>query len=87
MPLTPAQRTQRARIGAFELHAQRDPRITTASARAASPGQLPYWERIVDPEGQLEPPERTRRAEFKRRAHFARLALKSAQSRRAKAAS
>jgi len=83
--LTAAQRSQRARIAALELHAQVDSRVHTEPARAKSPGQLPYWEQIVDPNRELNPAERTRRAELKRRAHFQRLAFNSAKARRKKA--
>lgn len=40
------------------------------------------FETQVDPEGRLSPAERSRRAEHARKAHFKRLALKSAQARR-----
>jgi len=40
------------------------------------------FEHQADPEGTLLPAERARRAEHLRKAHFQRLALKSAQSRR-----
>lgn len=40
------------------------------------------FEQQADPEGNLPPAERARRAEHLRKAHFQRLALKSAQSRR-----
>ena len=40
------------------------------------------FEREVDPEGTLNPQERQRRAEHKRKAYFQRLALRSARSRR-----
>lgn len=40
------------------------------------------FEREVDPEGQLSPQERAKRAEFARKAFYQRLALKSAQARR-----
>ncbi|OCB20818.1 hypothetical protein A5674_04165 [Mycobacterium malmoense] len=43
------------------------------------------FEHEVDPDGQLSPTERAKRAEFARRAYYTRLALKSAQARRAKA--
>jgi hypothetical protein len=43
---------------------------------------LAKFEREVDPENILDPAERARRAEYKRRAHMQRLALKSAQARR-----
>ncbi|MFC4369972.1 hypothetical protein ACFOZ2_03765 [Citricoccus nitrophenolicus] len=40
------------------------------------------FEAEADPDGTLMPAERARRAEHLRKAHFQRLALKSAQSRR-----
>jgi hypothetical protein len=43
---------------------------------------MAQFELQVDPEGTLSPAERSRRAEHLRKAHFQRLALKSAQSRR-----
>ena len=76
--LTPAERTLRSRLGAHTLHARRDPRETTAPARAA---WLARFEQQVDPEGVLPPAERQRRAAHARRAHMARLALKAARSR------
>lgn len=82
MPVSRSDRSQLARIAALELHAQRDSRELLKPAQAASPGQLPYWEKHVDPEGMLAPLERRRRAELKRRAYFQRLALKSARARR-----
>jgi hypothetical protein len=42
------------------------------------------FEREVDPEGVLEPAERARRAQHARTAYYSRLALKSAQVRRAR---
>ncbi|MDP8925157.1 MAG: hypothetical protein M3O34_20120 [Chloroflexota bacterium] len=68
----------RGRIGAYALHARRDPRETTAPARAAF---LKRFEREVDPEGALPEVERLRRAECARKAHMARLALASARAR------
>ena len=43
---------------------------------------LDKFEQQVDPDGKLSPAERAKRAEFARKAHFKRLALKSAQARR-----
>ncbi len=83
MVLTPTELSLRARIGAYSLHAQHDPTETTKPARAAF---LAGFEREVDPEGALPPAERTRRAGAARKAYFAKLALKSAQARRRKAA-
>lgn len=40
------------------------------------------FEREVDPDGVLTPAERARRADHARKAHFARLSLASARSRR-----
>jgi len=56
-----------------------DPPAATAAARA---GLLARFEREVDPEGNLSPADRARRAEHARKAYYTRLALKSAQSRR-----
>jgi hypothetical protein len=78
-----AERSLRARLAAYALHAQHDPRETTANGRAAF---LARFDREVDPAGLLEPDERRRRAEQARRAYFARLALASAKARRAKRA-
>ena len=82
-PASRAARSLRARLAAYALHAQHDPRETTANGRAAF---LARFDREVDPEGLLEPDERRRRAEQARRAYFTRLALASAKARRAKRA-
>lgn len=81
--LTPSQRSLRARIGAYALHAARDARETTAKVRAALTAK---FERQVDPTVVLPPEERRRRAESARRAHMARLALRSSQSRKTRTA-
>ncbi|KLO29577.1 hypothetical protein ABH37_13260 [Mycobacterium haemophilum] len=54
----------------------------TANARKA---MLDNFEHQVDPDGALPPAERAKRAEHARKAHFKRLALKSAQVRRRRA--
>jgi len=77
--MTPEERVLRARLGAYSLFAQRDPRETTAAARAAFLGK---FEAQVDPENRLAPEERLRRAAAARNAYFARLALASAMARR-----
>ena len=76
---SPADRALAGRIGALRLHATHDPRATTANARRAF---LDAFERVVDPDGVLPAAERTRRAAYARRAHFARLARLSARKRR-----
>jgi hypothetical protein len=80
--------TQRARLGAFSLHAQRDPRETTRAAREAEAGR--YRRQVVEAAEakgeELTEAEITRRAAYLRRAHFQRMAMKSAQVRRARKA-
>lgn len=71
--MTPAQRTLRARLAAYSLHAQRDARETTANARASF---MARFDREVDPDGVLPEAERTRRADAAKKAYFARLALR-----------
>jgi hypothetical protein len=80
-PASRAARSLRARLAAYALHAQHDPRETTANGRAAF---LARFDREVDPEGVLEPDERRRRAEQARRAYFARLSLAAVKARQAK---
>lgn len=79
--LTATQRTLRAQIGAYALHASHDPRETTAKARATF---LARFEVQVDPDGLLSAPERQRRAGYARKAHFKRLALASTRKRSGK---
>ncbi len=79
MTLSPAERVLRARLGAHTLHSRRDPRETTAAARAAFAAS---FEEKVDPGRELAPAERARRAASARKAYFARLALQSARARR-----
>jgi hypothetical protein len=77
--LTPAERTLRARMGAYVVHSRYDPRQTTAPARAA------FMKRFldeVDPERLLPEPERLRRAASARKAYFTRLAYLASRRRR-----
>lgn len=76
--LTPEQRAQRARIAAYAMLAKHDPKETTKNARKAF---LATFEDQVDPERQLDPPERQRRAEAARKEYFARLAFRSSVER------
>lgn len=80
--MTPEQRTLRARVAAYSLHASiEDEAAHTAPARKAF---LDRFERQADPEGVLEPAERARRAEQLRKAYMTNLALKSSRARAAK---
>ncbi len=65
------------------MHSRVDGPTHTAPARAAF---LRTFEAQVDPTRSLSERERARRAKCLRTAHFQRLALKSAKSRRQKAA-
>lgn len=68
------------RIAAHESWSRTSDRSArTANARAAL---MATFETQVDPDGKLSPAERAIRAEHARKAHFSRLALRSAQSRR-----
>jgi hypothetical protein len=79
-PLTPAERSLRARIAVHTSWANTSNRSArTAPGRRAA---MERFEREVDPEGMLSPAERAQQAEQAMRAHMARLALKSAQARR-----
>jgi hypothetical protein len=81
-PLTPEQRSLRARIAAHTKHSLYDPVESTSKARSASPGSDAYWERQVDPDGVLPELERKRRGTSAKKAHFSRLAMASAKARR-----
>ncbi|WP_240743532.1 hypothetical protein [Mycobacterium paragordonae] len=84
MPLTPTERSIRGQIAAHDSWAKTSDRSArTANARKAL---LDKFERQVDPDGTLAPAERAKRAENARKAHFKRLALKSAQARKRRAA-
>lgn len=75
-----SERKLAASIAAHESWAHTPDRAArTAKARST---MLAKFEQLADPDGTLLPAERARRAEHLRKAHFQRLALKSAQSRR-----
>jgi hypothetical protein len=77
---SPSELSLAARLAAHESWARtEDPTVRTAPARQAF---MERFEREVDPDGQMPPAERSRRAEHARSAYFARLALKSAEARR-----
>lgn len=81
---TPEERRLVASIAASERWANEPDRAAaTAAAREAA---LARFEKLVDPDGVLTPSERAKRAECAKRAHYQRMALKSAQARRARQA-
>ncbi len=84
MPLTPAERKLRAQLAAHTSWSNTADRTArTAPARQA---MRERFERQVDPDGTLDPAERTRRAESARKAHYSAMALRSVQARRRSAA-
>lgn len=78
MALTPEQRSLRARMAAHALHAQTDSREHIRPAREAF---LRRFEDQVDPDRQLTPEERDRRAHQALKAHMTALAFKSSTAR------
>lgn len=74
--LTPSERSLRARMGAYALHAQGG--TTTRAATAAFHAR---FERQVDPNLELPPDERARRAEYARKAYMMKLALKASRAK------
>lgn len=76
---TVKMRSMRGRIGAYESWARTPDRSArTWPARKAA---FERFERQVDPDGELTAEERAKRAEWARKAHMQRLALKSAAAR------
>lgn len=76
---TPEQRTRLARLAAHTRWAYEDRVAGTAPARR---GFEARFEKLVDPDGVLDPAERARRAESARKAHFIRMSEKAAKARR-----
>jgi hypothetical protein len=81
-PATASDRRSIARLAAHARWAKEPDR--SAATQAARDGLARKFEDQVDPDRVLTAEERAMRAESARRAHFQRLALKSAQTRRAK---
>lgn len=77
-----ADRTQIAKLAAHTRWAGTEDR--SAATQPARDGLMRKFEDQVDPDRVLPQDERAIRALSARRAHFQRLALKSAQARRAK---
>jgi hypothetical protein len=81
-------RSRNGRIGALVLHSRYNARETAAPGRAKAAANLDarLLAEIDERDPGLPEAERMRRLDYARRAHFARLALRSAQSRRRKEA-
>ena len=83
MALTAEQQRNHGRIGAYKMHSRNDVKVVSAPGRKAAENKLDA--RLlteIDPDGTLPEAERARRLGYARKAHFSRLALKSAQTRR-----
>lgn len=80
MTLTPAERRLGAQYAAHISWATTENRSRrTLPARL---GLLARFERLADPNGELLPAERAKRAESLRKAHYANMARRSARARR-----
>lgn len=78
--LTPAERRLASQAGSYESWARTPDRSArTEAARRAADAK---FEHQVDPNGELLPAERAKRAEAARRAHFKRMAFESVKARR-----
>jgi len=84
------ERARRQSIGSYGAHRSwantPDRTRRTEPARSASPASIDYWLARLDADRFADATDQQRRlaAEAARRAHFAQLALRSAQSRRRK---
>jgi hypothetical protein len=79
-PLTPAQRSQRARIAAHTRWAREPDRLA-----ATAPGRRAAFEKLldeVDPERKLSAAERLKRAKNAQQAQLERIRLAASKSRR-----
>jgi hypothetical protein len=72
----------RGRLGAYTRWANAHAQARFAAGYRMRKGPQAKFEREVDPEGKLSPRERAKRAEYARKAHMQRMAVKSAKARR-----
>jgi hypothetical protein len=80
VPITESDRSLIGRIGAHKSWANTQDR--SARTEPARRAMFEKFELEVDPNHELTPAERAKRAECARKEYYARLALKSAQARR-----
>lgn len=81
--LTPQERSLRARLAVHASWARTTDRAArTRPATDASPVRLSYWERRVDPNNEMDEATRAKAAENARKAHYQRMAYRSARARR-----
>lgn len=82
----PHDRALLARVAIYTRWANTDANGRIEATAKARKAFADSFTKQVDPDGTLDPAERERRAEAARKAHYTRLALKSAQARRARVA-
>ena len=75
------EKSLRHQVAAHSMHAAHDSSETTKAARQANDAR---FERQVDPNGELNPAERQRRAAHARKAYMLSLAYRSAKVRAAR---
>lgn len=80
--MTPAERKLQAQLAANTRWSRAGSAERSAQGRALRDGFVARFERQVDPDGELLPAERAKRAESAMRAHMALLALASVRKRR-----
>jgi hypothetical protein len=83
--LTKAQRSLRAVVAANDRWARTPAAERRGRAESGQAGFVAKLEKQIDPDGVLPPEELAKRVENARRAHMARIALKSATKRARKA--
>lgn len=82
----PTEASQLASLASNLRWTSLTPEERTAATEAARSAFVQRWERLVDPDGTLDPADRATRAAEAKRAHYANMALKGAEVRRANAA-
>ena len=82
--MTPEQRALRARIAANARWGHTPPSQRSQATAAARRALADRWERDADPDGVMDPADRAVLAESLKKAHMARMTLRSSQARAAR---
>lgn len=81
---TPEDRSRIAKLAANTRWSRSSQAARAVNAARGQAGLRARFEREVDPNGELDPAERSRRATAAHKAHMARLALASSKARAAR---
>jgi hypothetical protein len=84
MSESPVERSLHAQQASLTYWSQVDDRA--AATQTARDGLTRKWEREIDPDGKLPPPELAKRVEMRRKAHMAEMTRNSLKARRERAA-